>query len=227
MWQKFPSGLPSGLLETSLVCPACHRLLLMENINPLPSTFPAQLFNFRAEEILTILCQKSSGYQLVMEHINPISSTLPAHLSYSQCSKYWPFQCWGYFHTKHKNAKIFENHLNSVMLVFIGKLSLSTFRCVSICHGFIHFSGFLLHFVLVKSAVSANPFVPKMVRLSIFDGKCHTSTLHPSCPSCHFSAQNINPIMSKMVRLSIDIGKYQPSGPSTLPPSFPFQCSKY
>ena len=30
-----------------------------------------------------------------------------------------------YFHPKHKDAKIFENHLNSVMLVSIGKLSLS------------------------------------------------------------------------------------------------------
>ena len=31
-----------------------------------------------------------------------------------------PFQCWGYFHPKYKAAKIFENHLNPVMLVFIG-----------------------------------------------------------------------------------------------------------
>ena len=29
---------------------------------------------------------------------------------------------------KHQNANIFENHLNPVMLVFIGKLSLSTLR---------------------------------------------------------------------------------------------------
>ena len=34
----------------------------------------------------------------------------------------------GYFHPKSKDAKIFENHLNSVMLVFIRKLSLSTLR---------------------------------------------------------------------------------------------------
>ena len=27
-----------------------------------------------------------------------------------------------FFHPKHKNAKIFENQLNPVMLVFIGKL---------------------------------------------------------------------------------------------------------
>ena len=29
---------------------------------------------------------------------------------------------------KHKDTKIFENHLNPVMLVFIGKLSLSILR---------------------------------------------------------------------------------------------------
>ena len=27
---------------------------------------------------------------------------------------------WGYFHPKHKDATIFENHLNPVMLVSIG-----------------------------------------------------------------------------------------------------------
>ena len=32
----------------------------------------------------------------------------------------------GYFHPKQKDAKIFENHLKPVMLVFIGKLSPST-----------------------------------------------------------------------------------------------------
>ena len=31
-----------------------------------------------------------------------------------------PFQCWGYFCPKDKDAKVFENHLNPVMLVFIG-----------------------------------------------------------------------------------------------------------
>ena len=31
-----------------------------------------------------------------------------------------PFQCWDCYWPKHKDAKIFENHLNPVMLVFIG-----------------------------------------------------------------------------------------------------------
>ena len=35
-------------------------------------------------------------------------------------------QCWSYFRPKHKDTKIFENHLNHVMLVFIRKLSLRT-----------------------------------------------------------------------------------------------------
>ena len=39
-----------------------------------------------------------------------------------------PFQCSGYFRPKHKDTKTFEKHLNPVMLVFIGKLSLSTLR---------------------------------------------------------------------------------------------------
>ena len=55
----------------------------------------------------------------------------------------------------HKNAKIFENHLNPVMLVFIGKLSPSTHRWVPICRGVSEFSGFLLYFVLAKLASSS------------------------------------------------------------------------
>ena len=42
----------------------------------------------------------------------------------------------GYFRPKHKDAKIFEKHLRPVMLVFIGKLSLSI---LSVCQGFSHF----------------------------------------------------------------------------------------
>ena len=47
--------------------------------------------------------------------------------------------CWGYFHPKHKDAKIFEKHLNPVIVVFIGLLSLSIFRWVPIYQGFSHF----------------------------------------------------------------------------------------
>ena len=66
----------------------------------------------------------------------------------------WPFQCWAYFYPKPKDAKIFENHLNPVILVFIWKLSLSSLIWVPICQGFSHFSGFLHHFVLAKLASS-------------------------------------------------------------------------
>ena len=48
----------------------------------------------------------------------------------------WPVQCWGYFCPKHKDAKIFENHLNPVMLVFIEKLLLGTNKWVPMCQGF-------------------------------------------------------------------------------------------
>ena len=66
-----------------------------------------------------------------------------------------PFQCWGYFRPKHKNANYFENHQNPVMLVFIGKLLMSTLRWVPICQGFGHFSGFLHHFLLPQVATSS------------------------------------------------------------------------
>ena len=54
----------------------------------------------------------------------------------------------------HKDAKIFENHLNSVMLLLIGKLSLSTLRWVPVCQDFSHFSGFLHQYVLAQLASS-------------------------------------------------------------------------
>ena len=41
------------------------------------------------------------------------------------------------------------------MLVFIGKLLLSSIRSVPICHGFGHFSAFCHHFVLTKLATSS------------------------------------------------------------------------
>ena len=54
-----------------------------------------------------------------------------------------------------KNAKIFENHLNPAILVFIGYLLLSTLRFVPTCPGFSHFSVFLHHFVLATLATSS------------------------------------------------------------------------
>ena len=40
------------------------------------------------------------------------------------------FLSWlrGYFHSKHRNAEIFENLSNPAMLLFIGKLFVGTFR---------------------------------------------------------------------------------------------------
>ena len=43
-------------------------------------------------------------------------------------------------------CKIFETHLNPVMLVFIGKLLLSTLRWVPMCQGFRHISSFFASF---------------------------------------------------------------------------------
>ena len=52
----------------------------------------------------------------------------------------WPFQYWRYISPKHTDTKTFKNYLNPVMLVFIGKLLLSTSRWVTIRQGFSHFS---------------------------------------------------------------------------------------
>ena len=69
-----------------------------------------------------------------------------------------------YFNPKHKEAKIFEKHLNPAMLVFIGWLSLCTLKWVPLCHGFNHFLGFCINYVLVKlatSSVKVNPTILK------------------------------------------------------------------
>ena len=53
------------------------------------------------------------------------------------------------------DAKIFENHLNPFMFVFIGILSLTALRWVSMCQGFsVIFLRFLHHFILAKLATS-------------------------------------------------------------------------
>ena len=61
-----------------------------------------------------------------------------------------------------KNAKRFENHLNLIMLVFIGELSQSTIRWVPICHGLSHFHGFLHHFELTKLATISQTVKEKL-----------------------------------------------------------------
>ena len=60
------------------------------------------------------------------------------------------FKCWGYFFPKHKDAKIFEKHLNPIMLVF-----LDSYRRVLLdefpgCLGFIHFSSFFASFSIFQ-----------------------------------------------------------------------------
>ena len=58
------------------------------------------------------------------------------------------------FHPKHKNPKIFENHRNPVMSVFIWMLSPSSFVWVPILQGSSIFFRFLPDFVLAKLATS-------------------------------------------------------------------------
>ena len=70
-------------------------------------------------------------------------------------SVHYPYQCWGYFRPKHKDANIFENHLNPVILVLIGSHLLNTLWRVPMLQSFSHFSSFLHHFVLAKLATSS------------------------------------------------------------------------
>ena len=52
-------------------------------------------------------------------------------------------------------AKIYENHLNPVILVFIWKLLLSTIKWISMCQGFGHFSSFCQHATLTKLVIGS------------------------------------------------------------------------
>ena len=58
---------------------------------------------------------------------------------------------------RHKTAKIFENNLNPIMMVFIGKLLPSTIRWVPMCQWFSWIPSFLQFFLhLATSSESAN-----------------------------------------------------------------------
>ena len=107
---------------------------------------------------------------LALDDYSQMSTLVPGFQSFSvmfiaifcvgkinhQQYKGWPFQCWGYFRPKHKDAKIFDNHLNMVVLVFIEKLSLSTLRWVPMCQSFSLFQSCLLQYsVLAKLSTSS------------------------------------------------------------------------
>ena len=85
----------------------------------------------------------------LFSQINPISQ-LKINPSHAETSH------------KHKDANIFENHLNPAMLAFIGKLLLSTLKWVPMCQNFNHFSGFC-SFVLTTSATSNIRVKEKMI----------------------------------------------------------------
>ena len=56
---------------------------------------------------------------------------------------------------KAQGCKYVLKTIQTVMLVFIGQLSLSSLRRVPICQGSSHFSAFLHHFVLAKLATTS------------------------------------------------------------------------
>ena len=65
--------------------------------------------------------------------------------------------------------KNYENHLNPVMWVFIGKLLLSTIRWVPICQGFSNLSVFCHYFMLTKfetSSIRVKNYTSRMIHPS-------------------------------------------------------------
>ena len=78
----------------------------------------------------------------------------------------------GYFHPKHNDTKICANHLNPVMLVFIGYSSCRLLSDEPMCQGFSHFSAFLHTFVFEKLATSSI-----RVKLPVMPRQTHNNAL--------------------------------------------------
>ena len=97
-------------------------------------------------DVRPCLTWRDVQFIIVITAVKVSTRNTHTHLQWKETQ---PFQCWGYFLSKHKDAK---NRLNPVMLVFIGKLSLSTLKWLPICKGFSHFKDFLHHFVCAKLA---------------------------------------------------------------------------
>ena len=54
-----------------------------------------------------------------------------------------PFQCWGNFRPKHRDAKLFENHLNPVILAIVRLVS-DKYPCARVSMIFQFFSSFCI-----------------------------------------------------------------------------------
>ena len=66
-----------------------------------------------------------------------------------------------------RKQRLLKNHLNTVMWVFICKLSLSTIRRVPICHGFSDFAAFCNLFMLTKLEISSKRVNPCKLRVPL------------------------------------------------------------
>ena len=85
----------------------CIKLSLVAEQSLLTKTILFQLVEIKTDN-------NSWTYVLSFYHMQDINPRLALPI--------WglTFQCWGDFHLKHKDAKTFENQLNSIMLVLIG-----------------------------------------------------------------------------------------------------------
>ena len=94
----------------------------------------------------------------------------------------------------------FENHLNPIILVCIGKLSSSTFRWVPICQGFGHFSAFFTLFCIDQISHWGEMFITTLLKINLptnmyhyllyladYFQKCHALenfVIGPICSEC-------------------------------------------
>ena len=98
-----------------------------------------QLINDRNDSIWVVIWEYSARaiqWIPILQGLDSFQNFLyPCALDESSLSleRVKPFSCWGHFLPIYKNAKYYENHLNQVMWVFIGKLLLSIVIWVPIC----------------------------------------------------------------------------------------------
>ena len=140
------------IIDLALICEArksvLRRCIILQHIN---GTSHYVTMNVNAADILSTKITKdlpkfTIGLQTSVIFIQYSSQTIYVKLACFVSSLTLPIlrllssKDWGYFPPKYRSAKIFENHLNPVMLVSIGWLSLQYSKMST------HVPGFQLYF---------------------------------------------------------------------------------
>ena len=128
---------------------SCSRLVLRRKDTAVFLTNNARPIFLQLLSDFIYFLKNSSNRRIIHKYLKKdLRLNSDGHISIKYFWKYFFINplllCWGYFHLWQKNTKSFENHLNPVMLVFIGKLSLSDeYPHASVS---VFFSAFLHHF---------------------------------------------------------------------------------